>query len=325
MAIDLFEELWEERKGTLTSSYTNTFTRSFIVHTDSIEQSDISIYDAIYAHEDCPQIGDLYPGDDDTYVTNVSITPEQSDPQTWKVLIEYSSNPDAGSSSSASSGASTPPPQVSTQQQGQEPADREADPLFRQPDVKITFAQFPKVLTNLSNSAGDPFYPPITIENYRPIVSIGCNASAINAYNLASYIGKVNSSTITFVTTTGITLNFVAKSARIKGINTEPILEGKIKYWRLTYDLEINTTVDDDDNFVGWDLVVRDQGFRIKKADGKLTQALDASGNPVTVPVDLNGAGAKNPAGTDPHYITFDAADVYGTINFATLPGLGFF
>jgi hypothetical protein len=325
MAIDLFEELWDERKGTLTSSYTNTFSRSFIVHTDSIEQSDISIYDAIYDHEDCPKIGDLYPGDDDTYAQNVSINPEQSDPQTWKVVIEYSSNPDSGSSGAASAGASTPPPQVSTQQQGQEPGDREADPLVRQPDVKITFAQFPKVLTNINNSAGDPFYPPITIDNYRPIVSIGCNASSINAYDLASYIGKVNSANVTFVTSTGITLGFVAKSARIKGINTEPILEGKIKYWRLTYDLEINTSLDESNNFVGWDLVVRDQGFNIKKADGTLTQALNASGNFVTVPIDLNLGGGKNPPNTPPQYITFDSADVYGTISFSTLPGLGFF
>jgi hypothetical protein len=324
MAIILFEELWQERKGTLTSSYTNTFTRSFIVRTDTIEQTDISIYDAIYADASCPQIGDLYPGDDDSYVQNVSINPEQDDPQTWKVLVEYSSNPDAGSNSPSSAGAASPPPQVSTQQQGQEPADREADPLFRQPDVKITFAQFPKVLQDVTNSAGDPFYPPITIEKYRPIVSIGCNTQSINAYNLAEYIGQVNSTTVTFATSTGITLNFPAKSARIKGIATEPILEGKIKYWRLTYDIEINTTMNGA-TFVGWDMRIRDQGFRIKKADGSLVKALDAGGNFVTVPIDLNGGGGKNAANANPVYITFDADDIYGTIDFATLPGLGFF
>lgn len=323
MAIDLFEELWSERKGTVNSSYQNTYTRSFIVHTDVIEQTDVAIYDAIYDHSSCPHIGDLYPGDDDTYCTNVSIQPEQDDPQTWRVVCEYTSNPDSGGSPATDSGAS-PPPQVSTQQQGYEPADRSADPLIRQPDVRITFAQFPKILTDLTNSAGDPFFPPITVERYRPIVSIGCNASSINAYTLASYVGKVNSTSVNFVTSTGMTLNFAAKSARIKGIQTEPILEGKIKYWRLTYEIEISTEMNEN-NFVGWDMRVRDQGFRIRKANGDMVQALDGHGNPVTVPIDLNGNGEKNTAGADPVYRTFDASAVYGTINFANLPGLGFF
>jgi hypothetical protein len=96
MAIDIFEELWNERKGTINSSYQNTYTRSFIAHTDTLEQTDVAIYDAIYAHESCPKIGDNYPGDDDTYCSNVSINPEQNDPQTWKVVCEYTSNPDSG-------------------------------------------------------------------------------------------------------------------------------------------------------------------------------------------------------------------------------------
>ena len=88
MAIDIFEELWQERKGTLDKSYQNTFSRSFIVHTDTLEQTDINIYDAIYGHLNCPQIGDLFPGDDDSYAQSVNISPEQDDPQTWKVTIE---------------------------------------------------------------------------------------------------------------------------------------------------------------------------------------------------------------------------------------------
>lgn len=324
MAIDLFEELWNERKGTVNSSFQNTYTRSFIVHTDGIQQTDVSIYDAIYGHDSCPQIGDVYPGDDDTYCSNVSINPEQDDPQTWKVVCEYTSNPDSGSSGSADSGA-TPPPQVSSQQQGQQPTDRSADPLTRQPDVKITFAQFPEILTDVVNSAGDPFYPPITVEKYRPIVLIGCNTATINAFTIASYIGQVNSTTVNFTTSTGITLHFPAKSGRIKGIQTEPVIEGKIKYWRLTYEIEVNTTEDEEENFVGWDLRLRDQGFRIKKADGSKVQALDGHGNVATAPVDLNGQGQKNPAGAEAVYLTFAAADVYGVLDFSLLPGLGFF
>lgn len=322
MAIDIFEELWNERKGTINSSYQNTYTRSFIAHTDTLEQTDVAIYDVIYAHASCPKIGDNYPGDDDTYCSNVSINPEQNDPQTWKVVCEYTSNPDSGTSASTDSGAAAPP-QVSTQQQGQEPADRQADPLLRQPDVKISFVQYPKIV-DLTNSAGDPFYPPITVEKYRPVVSIGCNASAINAYTLATYIGRVNSATVNFVTSTGMTLNFAANSARIKGIATEPILEGAVKYWRLTYELEISTEMNGN-TFVGWDLRIRDQGFRIRKANGDMVQALDGNGNPVTVPVDLNGNGGKNAANAAAVYRQFASDDVYKTIDFATLPGLGFF
>jgi hypothetical protein len=323
MAIDLFEELWQERKGTLDRSYQNTFSRSFIVHTDTLEQTDISIYDAIYAHANCPQIGDLFPGDDDSYAQSVNITPEQDDPQTWKVTIEYSSNPDAASSSPS---GSTPPPAVETQQAGQKPADREAEPTLRPPDFKVNFVSFPYIVPNINNSAGDPFVPPITVEKFRPVFSIGCNVSTIDSYDLATYIGKVNSSTVTFSTGTGCTLRILAKTGKIKNINTELLLEGSYQYWRLTYEIEINTSLDpvDGETVIGWDMHLLDMGYRIRKDDGERAPIFEG-GVKITQPVRLNGAGKKTAAGAANSYLVFSSSDVYGTINFATLPGLGFF
>jgi hypothetical protein len=323
MAIDLFEELWQERKGTLDKSYQNTFSRSFIVHTDTLEQTDISIYDAIYAHANCPQIGDLFPGDDDSYAQSVNISPEQDDPQTWKVTIEYSSNPDAASSSP---NGSTPPPAVETQQAGQKPADREAEPTLRPPDFKVNFVSFPYIVPNINNSAGDPFVPPITVEKFRPVFSIGCNVSTIDSYDLATYIGKVNSSTVTFSTGTGCTLRILAKTGKIKNINTELLLEGSYQYWRLTYEIEINTSLDpvDGETVIGWDMHLLDMGYRIRKDDGERAPIFEG-GVKITQPVRLNGAGKKTAAGAANSYLVFSSSDVYGTINFATLPGLGFF
>lgn len=323
MAIDLFEELWQERKGTLDKSYQNTFSRSFIVHTDTLEQTDISIYDAIYAHANCPQIGDLFPGDDDSYAQSVNITPEQDDPQTWKVTVEYSSNPDAASSSPS---GSTPPPAVETQQAGQKPADREAEPTLRPPDFKVNFVSFPYIVPNINNSAGDPFVPPITVEKFRPVFSIGCNVSTIDSYDLATYIGKVNSSTVTFATGTGCTLRILAKTGKIKNINTELLLEGSFQYWRLTYEIEINTSLDpvDGETVIGWDMHLLDMGYRIRKDDGERAPIFEG-GVKITQPVRLNGAGKKTAAGAANSYVVFASADVYGTIDFATLPGLGFF
>lgn len=323
MAIDLFEELWQERKGILDKSYQNTFSRSFIVHTDTLEQTDISIYDAIYAHANCPQIGDLFPGDDDSYAQSVNITPEQDDPQTWKVTIEYSSNPDAASSSPS---GSTPPPAVETQQAGQKPADREAEPTLRPPDFKVNFVSFPYIVPNINNSAGDPFVPPITVEKFRPVFSIGCNVSTIDSYDLATYIGKVNSSTVTFATGTGCTLRILAKTGKIKNINTELLLEGSFQYWRLTYEIEINTSLDpvDGETVIGWDMHLLDMGYRIRKDDGERAPIFEG-GVKITQPVRLNGAGKKTAAGAANSYVVFASADVYGTIDFATLPGLGFF
>ncbi|CAB4136423.1 hypothetical protein UFOVP1565_28 [uncultured Caudovirales phage] len=323
MAIDLFEELWQERKGTLDKSYQNTFSRSFIVHTDTLEQTDINIYDAIYGHPNCPQIGDLFPGDDDSYAQSVNITPEQDDPQTWKVTIEYSSNPDATSSSPS---GSTPPPAVETQQTGQKPEDREAEPTLRPPDFKVNFVSFPYIVPNINNSAGDPFVPPITVEKFRPVFSIGCNVSTIDSYDLATYIGKVNSSTVTFATGTGCTLRILAKTGKIKNINTELLLEGSFQYWRLTYEIEINTSLDpvDGETVIGWDMHLLDMGYRIRKDDGERAPIFEG-GVKITQPVRLNGAGKKTAAGAANSYVVFASADVYGTIDFATLPGLGFF
>ena len=322
MAIDLFEELWQERKGTLDKSYQNTFSRSFIVHTDTLEQTDISIYDAIYAHGSCPQIGDLFPGDDDSYAQNVNISPEQDDPQTWKVTVEYSSNPDAASSSPT---GSTPPPAVETQQAGQKPADREAEPTLRPPDFKVNFVSFPYIVPNINNSAGDPFVPPITVERFRPVFSIGCNVSSINSYTLATYIGKVNSTSVTFTTGTGCVLSIPAKTGKIKNINTELLLEGSYQYWRLTYEIEINTSLHPGDGttLIGWDMYLLDMGYRIKKDDGERAPIFEG-GCKVTTPVKLNGAG-KKAAVNSTSYLLFEASTVYGTIDYSTLPGLGFF
>ena len=322
MAIDIFEELWQERKGTLDKSYQNTFSRSFIVHTDTLEQTDINIYDAIYGHLNCPQIGDLFPGDDDSYAQSVNITPEQDDPQTWKVTIEYSSNPDAASSSPS---GSTPPPQVETQQGGQKPADREANPTLRPPDFKVNFVSFPFIVPNINNSAGDPFVPPITIEKFRPIFSIGCNVKSINSYTLATYIGKVNSTSVTFTTGTGCVLSIPAKTGKIKNINTELLLEGKLQYWRLTYEIEINTNLHPGDGttLIGWDMYLIDMGYRIKKDDNERAPIFEG-GAKVTQPVKLNGAGKKAAFGST-SYLLFEASTVYGTIDYSTLPGLGFF
>jgi len=322
MAIDIFEELWEERKGTLDKSYQNTYTRTFIVHTDTIEQTDISIYNAIYGHASCPQIGDNYPGDSDTYCQNVNITPEQSDPQTWKVTIEYSSNPDA---SSTSSGGSTPPPQVETQQAGQKPESREANPTLRPPDFKVNFVSFPYIVPNIINSAGDPFVPPITVEKFRPVFSIGCNVSSINSYTLATYIGKVNSTSVTFTTGTGCVLSIPAKTGKIKNINTELLLEGSFQYWRLTYEIEVNTSLHPGDGttLIGWDMYLLDMGYRIKKDDGERAPIFEG-GVKITQPVKLNGLGKKGALNSS-SYLLFPAATVYGAVNFKTLPGLGFF
>jgi hypothetical protein len=253
----------------------------------------------------------------------VNITPEQSDPQTWKVTIEYSSNPDA---SSTSSGGSTPPPQVETQQAGQKPENRESNPTLRPPDFKVNFVSFPYIVPNINNSAGDPFGPPITVEKFRPVFSIGCNVKAINSYTLATYIGKVNSTSVTFTTGTGCVLSIPAKTGKIKNINTELLLEGSLQYWRLTYEIEINTSLSpvDGTTVIGWDMYILDMGFRIKKDDGERAPIFEG-GVKITQPVRLNGAGKKTAAGAADSFKIYTASTIYGTINFATLPGLGFF
>jgi hypothetical protein len=215
---------------------------------------------------------------------------------------------------------------VETQQAGQKPADREAEPTLRPPDFKVNFVSFPYIVPNINNSAGDPFVPPITVEKFRPVFSIGCNVSTIDSYDLATYIGKVNSSTVTFSTGTGCTLRILAKTGKIKNINTELLLEGSYQYWRLTYEIEINTSLDpvDGETVIGWDMHLLDMGYRIRKDDGERAPIFEG-GVKITQPVRLNGAGKKTAAGAANSYLVFSSSDVYGTINFATLPGLGFF
>jgi hypothetical protein len=163
------------------------------------------------------------------------------------------------------------------------------------------------------------------VEKFRPVFSIGCNVKSINSYTLATYIGKVNSTSVTFTTGTGCVLSIPAKTGKIKNINTELLLEGSFQYWRLTYEIEINTSVSPIDNttVIGWDMYILDMGYRFRKDDGEMAPIFEG-GQKVTTPVKLNGLGKKANVGSS-SYRQFTSSEIYGTINFATLPGLGFF
>lgn len=154
------------------------------------------------------------------------------------------------------------------------------------------------------NSAGDPFDPPIEIEQYRWVATISKNVLSVPAW-LLQYAGAVNSDTYII---DGLTIP--AKGSRITGLGisewkTDKITTG-VEYRYRTISLRIEF------RYELYTLKVLDQGFHQKDpADSTKRIPIYEDGSVelrVTTPRLLDGAGSKlaNPSTTNAVFLSFN-------------------
>lgn len=149
------------------------------------------------------------------------------------------------------------------------------------------------------NSAGDPFSPPITTDNYTDQIELVKNVPDVNLSLWDQYRGAVNSDTFLGVAPGKLKAEAVTYASRSapQGIN----------YYQATFRFLGKAA--------GWQRKIVDQGYRVSTG-GKVHAPVDANGNPPSGPILLDGSGnALAPGGTP---VLLDFQD-YPTLAFGSL------
>jgi hypothetical protein len=145
--------------------------------------------------------------------------------------------------------------------------------------------------TAILNSAGDPYDPPVMIEDDRPVLTIVRNELEYNSDLSDLYRGSVNASAF-FGKAPGTVKCMPMRAQRLWSPNLN-INEGY--YWKVTYTFHVNRD--------GWKRKLLDQGYQ-ELVSGVRKKIL-VDGLPASQPQLLNGSGLKLAVGSDPVYKEF--------------------
>jgi hypothetical protein len=304
MAYTLFTEVAEGRQATVDSKYNRTYTRVFLIRTDS------PTYGPYYAgsHPSLPLIFSAYPDDANAFCVSLSPAQDQNDPRLWRVTAQYAYNTDMAAVNSAPSGN----PAVDTQQQGQPPASRVENPLSRPRDYSISTNAYPWAIEQdrfgnpLQNSAGDPFIPVPEIQKGGATITVGLNSTSSPSAAWIGAIGYLNASSYTvgpYVIGAGL--------AKLNGVSASLAYENGVSYWRWQLTFEYRPD--------GWAWVVANKGKRqvnINDPTGPLIEIMSKAGGVVSNPVYLNASGYAIAPGGARTYATFH---IYPRVAFPSL------
>lgn len=229
-----------------------------------------------------PLIGDVHHEDASAWC--VSLTVENFAPyKGWRVTAEYSSEHEIDNTP-------TDDPALITWDSEQ----------FQRPAI------FDSSGNAIVNSAGDPFDPPLMMDDSRRVVTIIKNLSAVPSWIL-TYQDAVNNASFTL---DGLTIGAgLAKIQRV-AVSERQIRNGTtFRQVTLVMHLEKN----------GWLLEPLDAGFR-ENVSGSLQNIRNPGDDELpAAPVPLNGAGMAldNPSVTNNVFLSFT---VYETKDFSVLP-----
>ena len=280
MGIVSVHEINPGRSGEKDRENNRRYVRVFGVEVDDVKTTAVQVRDAA----DLPSFGDflddLNGGLVDNGVAVVEKTaqpPTEDNPYWWTVTVVY---------------------------------DRQGSPLTQHWEVNWGFARFQKAITKdvngnaIVNSAGDPFDPPIEVDDDRPQLTITRYESSYSPTTAKTYKDAVNSDVVTI---DGVT--FPAYTLKITSIAAQRVAVNGTWYWRVTYTIEYRPET--------WRLQILDRGYRKKVVGGTQVQMFDASsGVPHSAPKLLDGSGGDLAAGAAPVFIT---ADVFNPVAFAGL------
>ncbi len=266
--------------------------RVFTVHSDTDNQNLVDAEEA----QGVPSHGQSYPGDFNLQVTRKST--RQITKRAFEVTVLYSARQDGENPEETDPLAQ--PAQISySAVYYQEPA-----------DVDVDGAQIGTV-------NGEPFDPPIMIDQADMLVSITRNLAEFLPTTLSKYMNTINSDWF---------LNFTPHQLRIVGIRADKVTTAQPFYYRVTVDIQAKNTFDEIGNPIGWDKRILHQGFRVWNLefndDGspKTVHATDDGTPPkrVTEPVLLRDNGLELVPGMPNDFRTFQVyrEEVFATMNF---------
>lgn len=153
----------------------------------------------------------------------------------------------------------------------------------------------------IANSAGDPYDPPVTIDDSRVIIIATKNMTTTD-FNLQTpdtYKDKLNS--LAF-------LGFAPLTIKCNNIGGERIKWGDIFYWRVRCEFAYDGG--------SWQKELLDQGFNVIDGTNKVKARDPKDGSPYSHPILLDGTGHQLANGGVPVYGSYG---VYASVDFTPL------
>ncbi len=264
-------ENWQERIAERAVGPVKSATRVYDVELDGTDATNDEPFISLTANDGTlaiPVYGAAHSFHDDIFVR--SIRSRCTGPKLYQVTVAYGL------------------PSSSDDQGGDD-----INPLSKDPEASWSFAasneQIDEDINNvaLKNSADETFDPPLTKDFHDQVLRIAKNQAGYNKSEATAYKDAINASTW---------FDFAAET--VKCIIYDGTLKywNEVPYWEVVYEFQIRKD--------GWKRRVLDEGFREKTgvSGGKATYAniKDANGEPISEPVQLDGAGMiKNDAAAD--------------------------
>jgi hypothetical protein len=275
MTVTYLGEIPEARKAQNLRGV-RTYSRAFhfSTSTDAEDAWDVG------SHPNAPIIGSTFR---DGYC--ISSTPQcVSGRFAWRIDAEYSSEYEVTEDPTAEPARIT----VSTEQ-------------FQKPAV------VDKAGNKINNSAGDPFDPPLMIDDSRRVISVSKNLATHPSWIL-SYQDTVNSDSFTVQ---GIT--YTAGKGKLQRVSiSNELSRNGTTYFVVQFEIHLQKN--------GWLLQPLDAGFRERDYSGDLINILnpgDSEEPSAPVPLDGSGSALDNPSFANNVTLSFD---VYETAVFSALP-----
>jgi len=162
----------------------------------------------------------------------------------------------------------------------------------------------------ITNSADEPFDPPIQEEAHDLILRITRNEASYSPLVAMEYKKSINNDTF---------LWFPPKTVKTTVFEGRRIRVANLYFVKVNYEFQVRLDTDKDDNVIGWKRRLRDQGLRTKTA-GKYSLIVGEDGNPVTSPVPLDGLGQVLAAGNPAVFLTYETKQLlnYTPLGFST-------
>lgn len=235
------------------------------------------------SHASLPVIGEVHPHDSGAWCTTLNVDPTEPW-KGWTVTAEYSTEREL---------SETPTDDPAEINWGSE--------QFQRPAVTNYAGQA------ILNSAGDPFDPPIMIDDSRPYVTISKNLASVPVW-IMTYQDAVNSAEFEV---DGITV--AAGLAKMQNISvSRPQTRNSTGYRTVTFTIHLQKQ--------GWLSKQLDAGFRQIGYAGQLENIRnDGDDELPAAPVPLNGSGVAI-ANPDPSNAVYRTDTVYETKDFSALP-----
>jgi hypothetical protein len=278
-------EIKTGRSHEITADWKRTYKRTFRVVTDNPNRGPIAVRSTLPVGIGSRYLnGDSSEFDNGAFVNKISVETEAEDGMSWICAVEYGP---------------------------WDPTQRPENPLDHPLEIEGGFSPYERIVDRdqdgnaVVNTAGDPFDPPVTMEDPRPVLTIARNEPAIDWSLVYRYRNAVNSDSFWGADPGQVKVSRISpRRVWDQYLSANELTPGGF-YWAITYEFEFNPD--------GWHSKILSQGMR--QLVGGVQKPITIGGSAITSPALLDESGALLAVGADPVFIEFT---IYPELPYAT-------